>query len=130
MLKAISQINHDGQIYEAGDVLPSMTEKQEKQLVDGGIAESTSKSEQKRVETMKGSQPEANPNEEKPTERWNKAKLSEYAAAHGVEVNETMTRSEMFSKLTGVDATEIAPAKDEDKDDIDADGNVISPETG
>jgi len=126
MLIAKSSVKHDGQLYKSGEVIENISEDQAQVLIDADVAMSAqSKSEAKRLQTLEGDSTETTEVEEnkdpmegvKPTVNWSKTRLLGYARAKSVEVDDTMTRSEIFELIQ-------AGATDEEGEDSEEGGAI------
>jgi len=124
MLIAKSSVKHDGQLYKAGEVIQGISEYQAQVLIDAGVAQSDS--EAKRLQTLEGDSTETvKENEDpmegvKPTVKWSKTRLLGYGRAKGVELEDTMTRSEIF-ELIQASATD---EEGEDSQEIEEGGAI------
>lgn len=102
MLRALSNIKHDGTVYVAGDDLPSMTQKQMDALLLAGVAETLEKAKSKKSKA-KAAKEESPAKEEvvdeSPKVTWSKARLLDHARDAGVEVDQEMTRAEIYNAI-------------------------------
>jgi len=103
MLIAKSSVKHDGQLYKAGEVIQGISEYQAQVLIDAGVAQSDS--EAKVPQALEGDSTEtAQENKDpmegvEPTVKWSKTRLLGFGRAKGVELDDTMTRSEIFELI-------------------------------
>lgn len=124
MLKATSNIQHNGQDFKAGDVLPQMSEKQAQILLDAGVAQDMDVEAKKPETKVAAKKPSADKTvaaktPEKPKKtvekddsddenapapkpnfaNWEKPRLVKYAERIGVDVDESMLQEEIVEKL-------------------------------
>jgi len=117
MLIAKSSVKHDGKLYKSGEVIEGVSENQTQVLIDAGVAQSDS--EAKVIQALEGDSTEtAQENKDpmegvKPTVKWSKTRLLGFGRAKGVELEDTMTRSEIFELIQ-------ASATDEEGEDSEA----------
>jgi len=124
MIIAKSSVKHDGQLYKAGEVIQGISEYQAQVLIDAGVAQSDS--EAKVLQALEGDSTETvkenkDPMEGvEPTVKWSKTRLLGFGRAKGVELDDTMTRSEIF-ELIQASATD---EEGEDSEEIEEGGAI------
>jgi hypothetical protein len=102
MIKAKSNILHNGSLYKTGDVF-EMDDASEKKLIIAGSAEAyngepvTPKKVEVKVKVVAGATPD---------ETWTKVKILGYARSIGVTADQTLTKKELL-KL--IESAPIAP---------------------
>ena len=98
MLVAKSRIKHDGKVYEKGDELPKMTEKQLAALVDAGVVANSDDEVDTPapavVNDVSGTSSDV------PNNSWTKARLLEYARENGIEVAKDANKTVIMEAIS------------------------------
>jgi len=129
MLIAKSSVKHDGQLYKSGEVIQGISEYQAQVLIDAGVAQSDSEAKRLQFKTLENDSTETagvKENEDpmkgvQPTIKWSKTRLLGFGRAKGVELEDTMTRSEIF---------ELIQASATDEEGEDSENRAVEVETG
>jgi hypothetical protein len=108
MIKAISPILYNDVRYEAGEVLPELDEKVEKQLLATGSAELVTEpvfeEPKKPTKEIVGDQPNL---------KWSRTKLVGMARAKGLTADSTLTKEELLEMIEK--APELPPVSDSER---------------
>lgn len=129
MIIAKSSVKHDGQLYKSGEVIEGISEDQAQVLIDAGVAMSAqAKPEAKRLQTLEGDSTETTEVEEnkdpmegvEPSTTWNKTRLLGFARAKDIEVDDTMTKAEIFEAIQAGATDE----EGEDSEEIEEGGAI------
>lgn len=121
MIIAKSSVKHDGQLYKSGEVIEGISEDQAQVLIDAGVAMSAqSKSEGDSTETTEVEENKDPMEGVEPSTTWNKTRLLGFARAKDIEVDDTMTKAEIFEAIQAGATDE----EGEDSEEIEEGGAI------
>jgi hypothetical protein len=119
MLKAKSNIRHNGTDYLAGELLPEMDEKQAQALVSAGVAELVNAPVFNPEKAAKKEAAEKAPKKtiksEKPSDEWTKQRLLGYARSLGLTADDTLNKKEILELIKNAPETPATNANPDEE---------------